>query len=331
MTTKLLLGLVACALIAGIFIGCKEDAPASLFDPNYVSGPQPKVTSIEPASNALAGVTTLTINGSNFSTVKENNLVFFDKLLVPVLQASTTQLQVTAPNLPKDSIQVKVAVPKSDLYSAVVLYKLNLAADEKFGNFGASEEPVAVECDTAGNAYVSMLASGLGIGIKKFTPAGVRSDYSPAFSGAVASWRGMKFGPGGAMFCGDRTEYHLPCASGRRGVCRLALRRRSHFTESTSTLMPERKHLDRRSGRYVNLPGKAGQDAFRRSRSWGRSVPCGCTTISCTSVESVTAWRRSGASRSTGPAIWVRKRSTSISLQLYGANSLRRECADLRL
>jgi hypothetical protein len=220
MTTKLLLALLACALIGGIFFGCKEDAPASLFDPNYVSGPQPKVTSIDPPANALAGVTTLTINGSNFSAVAGNNLVFFDKVLVPVLQASTTQLQVTAPILPKDSIQVKVAVQKADLFSDVVYYKLNLAADEKFGNFGASEEPVAVECDTAGNAYVSMLASGLGIGIKKFTAAGVRSDYSPAFSGAVASWRGMKFGPGGALFCvaGRAIIFRVPAGGGASAV-----------------------------------------------------------------------------------------------------------------
>jgi len=220
MTTKLLLGLLACTLIGVIFIGCKEDAPASLFDPNYVSGPQPKVTSVEPATNALAGVTTLTINGANFSATSANNLVFFDQTLVPVLQASTTQLQVKAPNLPKDSIKVKVAVFKSDLYSDAVLYKLNLAADEKFGSFGTSEEPVAVECDTAGNAYVSMLSSGLGIGIKKFTPAGVRSDYSPAFSGAVASWRGMKFGPGGAMYAvaGRSIIFRVPPGGGASAI-----------------------------------------------------------------------------------------------------------------
>jgi len=213
--------LLAVVMLAGVWTGCKEDPPASLYDPNYVSGPQPTVTSIEPASGALAGVTTLTINGQNFSSVPGNNLVFFDKTAVPVLTSTATQLTVTAPALPKDSIVVKVAVNKADLYSASVLYKLELAANEKFVTYGSGEEGFGVECDNDGNLYVSMTSITGGIGVKKFTAAGVRSDYSPVFGATVASWRNMRFGPAGAMFCtatGRNIIFRIPPAGGASAI-----------------------------------------------------------------------------------------------------------------
>ncbi len=213
--------LLAVVMLAGVWTGCKEDPPASLYDPNYVSGPQPKVTGIVPATGALAGVTTLTINGQNFSPVPGNNLLFFDKTAVPVLTSTATQLTVTAPPLPKDSIVVKVAVAKSDLYSDPVLYKLELAANEKYATFGSGEEGVGVECDNDGNLYVSMISITGGVGVKKFTPAGVKSDYSPVFGTTVPSWRNMRFGPGGAMFCvptGRTIIFRIPPAGGASAI-----------------------------------------------------------------------------------------------------------------
>ncbi|MEW6512251.1 MAG: IPT/TIG domain-containing protein [Bacteroidota bacterium] len=205
-------------LALGAASGCKEDAPPSLWDPNYVSGPRPTVTSIDPSANALAGVTMLTITGTNFSAVPGNNLVFFDYLLAPVLQASTTQLQVKAPILAKDSIMVKIAVLRADLYSSPYLYRLLPATEDKFGNLSGAEETVSLECDTAGNVYASMISSGAGVGVWKFTRDGVRGGaaYSPVFSPSVASWRGMKFGPGGALFCvaGRNVIFRIPPGGG---------------------------------------------------------------------------------------------------------------------
>jgi hypothetical protein len=220
MTTRVLFFLLCCAVVVLLQPGCKTDPPPGLYDPSYVSGPQPKVTSIDPAANALAGVTALTINGSNFSATPGNNLVFFDNVRVSLTSATTTQLKFKAPILPKDSIKVKVAVQGSDLFSEVFLYNLGLAADEKFGNFASGEEPVGMDCDASGNLYVSMLANGLGIGVKKFTTAGLRSDYSPAFSGAVASWRGMKVGSGGAIFAvaARAIVFRIPPGGGAAGV-----------------------------------------------------------------------------------------------------------------
>jgi hypothetical protein len=220
MTTRILFSFLGCVAIAGILVGCKKEAPPSLFAPDYVSGPQPTVTRIDPPTNALAGVTILTIVGTNFSATAANNAVFFDGVVAPVLQASTTQLQVKAPLVVSDTIKVKIAVLGSDLFNTPFVYKLSSATNDKFGNFSAAEDPVAVECDTAGNVYVSIVASGSGIGIKKFTPAGVRTDYSPVFSSAVASWRGMKFGPGGAIFAvsGRTIIFRVPAGGGTSAI-----------------------------------------------------------------------------------------------------------------
>ena len=221
MITRVMLFLLAVVVMAGLWSGCKEDPPASLFDPNYVSGPQPVVTGIAPATGALAGVTTLTVNGQNFSPTTGNNLVFFDKSAATVLQATATSLTVKAPNLVKDSIQVKIAVAGSDLYSTPFLYSLGLAANEKYANFATGEEGVGVECDTAGNLFVSMVTSSGGIGVKKFTPAGGRTDYSPILSSAVASWKNMKFGLGGAIFAtasGRAILFRIPPGGGSPAV-----------------------------------------------------------------------------------------------------------------
>jgi hypothetical protein len=201
MRTRVTLVLLAVVVLAGVWVGCKEDPPASLYDPNYVSGPQPKITSITPATQALAGVTMLTLTGQNFSDVPANNLIFFDKTYVTTLTSSATQLTFKAPILAKDSIQVKIAVSKSDLYSDAYLFKLDTAAFEKWATFGTGEYGAGIECDRDGNLFVSMLSTTGGIGVKKFTPTGVRTDYAPILSSSVASWRNMKFGPADTLYC----------------------------------------------------------------------------------------------------------------------------------
>ncbi len=167
------------------------------------AAPQPKVTGIAPATDALAGVTMLTITGENFKPSTAQNMVFFDAAVATLTSATATQLMLKAPVVIGDSIKVKVAVQGADLFSTPYLYKLEAPTENKFGNFGANDEVASMDCDTAGNVFVSMLSSGLGTGVWKFTPDGTKGTtaYSNPFSGAVGSWKGMKFGPGGAIFC----------------------------------------------------------------------------------------------------------------------------------
>jgi len=194
----LLLGAVAIGVIA-FFAGCEEDPPPSLYNPVRSGGPPPTIVSVAPSDSALAGVTTMVITGTNFSTTPGDNLVFFNASQATVLQATTTQLTVRAPVLIKDTISLKVSVLGSELFSNVIQYKLTAAVSD-FGVGPTPEEPLGIACDTSGNIYVSMLSGGVGIGDKRFTPSGGRSDYSPPFSTAVNKWTALKVGPGSYMY-----------------------------------------------------------------------------------------------------------------------------------
>ena len=194
--------------------GCSEEPPASLYSDNYTTRPQPVVSTLNPATTALAGVTTITITGTNFSAVASENQVYFDATPATILTAGTTQLTVRAPNLVKDTVQVRVSVYKSDKYSEARQYKL-LAAVSDFGGLAKTDEPWAVTADAAGNVYVSISASG----VKKITPAGVKTDYATHAAG-VTKWSAMKIGPGGVLYSARilRVIYTTPAGGGAPAI-----------------------------------------------------------------------------------------------------------------
>jgi len=207
----MLAGLVLLAFL--LFSSCVNEKRGSLFDPDYVSArPAPEITNITPPSG-LAGVTILTISGKNFSAVKSENTVYFNDKQAQIVEASTTQLKIVAPNVVKDSIKVRATVVGADLFSNTYLYKLEAAVSD-FGNLSETQEPWAIATDAQGNLYLSLMDAGVGIGVKKFTPAGVRTDYSP--SGGIAKWSGMKMGPGGVLYTARilRAIYQIPAGGG---------------------------------------------------------------------------------------------------------------------
>jgi hypothetical protein len=207
--------------LAALFIlflsSCENPETGSLYDPNATSPkPQPTVTSISPQSG-LAGVTTITIVGTNFSAVKAENTVLFDATAMQVLSATSTQLTVRAANLIKDSIRIRVQVTGASLFSNTVLCKLEAAVAE-FGQFDFMDEAWGTTTDAAGNLYVSFVTGGTGMGIKKFTAAGVKSDYAP--SGGVTKWSALKMGPNGELYLARilKAIYKIPAGGGSPAV-----------------------------------------------------------------------------------------------------------------
>ncbi len=183
---------------AFVISGCEEvDERGSLFPDAPVSQSPPAVSTISPATG-LAGVTVLTLTGSNFSATMGNNIVYFDNIPAAITQASATQLTVKAPNLVKDSINVRVAVIGNERLSTTYYYTL-LPAIEEYGGFGATDEPWSIEVDNNDNVFVSLSISGVGVGIKRIAPDGSVTDYSPG-GGGIVKWTAMKFGPGGELF-----------------------------------------------------------------------------------------------------------------------------------
>jgi hypothetical protein len=209
-------------VIVALLSACKKDPPASLFDPNYVSGLQPTISSLVPADSGLSGVTVVTITGTNFSGVKENNIVYFNSKQAAVLQASATQLVVHAPDVPKDTVWVKVAVFGSELFSEQVRYKLIPAVLAVGAIPNAVEEPIGIDCDSSGNVYVSMVSGGGGgLGVKKLSPTNKRdslgrTDYSPPFNTTINRWTAMKVGPGGFIYTAANRNaiFRIPAGGG---------------------------------------------------------------------------------------------------------------------
>ncbi len=202
--------LMAC-ILAFSLLGCKKDPPPSSFDGNKTFNAPPVISGVLPAGGALAGVSIVTINGQNFSTVAGIIQVFFDTMQATIISNSVTQLVVRAPNVVRDSVQIKVSVLGAEQYSNVFVYKLQAAVSEFGGIPNTVEEPSGITCDASGNVYVALAnATGIAIGFKKFTPSGVRSDF--ASQDGVPIWSGLKIGPGGELYGARniRAVYKIP-------------------------------------------------------------------------------------------------------------------------
>jgi hypothetical protein len=183
---------------------CTQEPPPSLYDPSYVGGAQPVITSVNPASNGLALVTVLTITGQNFIPDVTKNIVYFNSKPGLIQSATTTQIVVKAPDVVADTVWIKVAAFGSTLFSdPPYRYKLE-SATVKVGTLGPTERPYAVTVDGQGNLYFSVVSlSGgaeTGQGVKKLASDGTKTDFATTGGGAVTSFTGMKFGPGGLLF-----------------------------------------------------------------------------------------------------------------------------------
>lgn len=164
-----------------------DDTTPSLYDSSKPTGGTPEITSIFPAEKALAGVSEITLTGTNFSATKEENIVYFNGKVAEVLDASTTTIKVKAPNIITDTISIKVAVYKVVSLSNSFPYKLK-AAVEKVYAFKDYEVPFGITTDGTGNLYMSFKSqSGTG-GFKKLSKEGNLSQWAPAMGGEVAHY-----------------------------------------------------------------------------------------------------------------------------------------------
>ncbi len=184
-------------MIAGIVLflallnGCANDYPDSIYNPNEQYKPDPVITSVVPDS-ALAGIDTLQIIGKNFSPVIEENRVFFNGTKAQVFSATPTLLTVKAPNVPGDSVKIRVNVKGALLFAEWFPYKMNEAAMEFF-KFGKFDDAYAIACDLEENIYAALK----GRKVIKITQSGERIDYADI---TVDKASGMKVGPNGDIF-----------------------------------------------------------------------------------------------------------------------------------
>jgi hypothetical protein len=194
------------------FPGCTNEVSPSLYSgtPTDPSGTTPKITSVNPASAALAHVDLITIKGENFLTDTSAVKVYFGKQAGKVLQASQTQLTVLSPNI-SGNLKIKISTNVAELFSNTYDYYLEAAAVDRYPDVkDKTNIPVCIAIDKNDNLYTSNSS----IGVVQITPDSVTSLYSP--KGGETFWAGMRFGPGGDLYAarGLQAVFYIPAGGG---------------------------------------------------------------------------------------------------------------------
>jgi len=216
--TKLGNILLCVVLLLGLLViaGCENDYPASLYDPNDKGNPTPVINSVEPADIALAGVTTITINGTNFSPEIAKDIVYFNAAKGTILEASEARLVVQAPIYSADSVLIRVAVQGAELFGAYNhAFRLE-PAQQDAAKWGPNDVPWACTTDAEGSIYSSFMVGAAGVGIKKIDLDGVVTDYAP--KGGETKYSAMKMGPGGIIYAARIVKAIFQVQAGQKGV-----------------------------------------------------------------------------------------------------------------
>lgn len=199
--------IISLSILVAFFSSCKNTVTQSLWDPSKQGRPQPTIDNIDPSDGALAGVTVMMIKGQNFSADAGENFVWFNEQQGTVVSATATELHVKPPNIVGDSIKVKIAVHGAELFSNIVIYKLEYSVME-YGEIDKFSDAYGLACDVQDNIYVSQG----NLAIVKITPDQEKTDYVTA---APGFFKAMKMGPGGELYAArTRFVYKGPAGGG---------------------------------------------------------------------------------------------------------------------
>jgi hypothetical protein len=136
-----------------VMTGCKYDVAEPLWYQSFSEPATPKITGIEPAAEARAGVNTITIRGENFAAVPDTNAVYFDNLIAEIVATSATSVTVRRPNLVTDSCTVKVVSNKAFVVAKFEPYKI-YPVFQRSGAFRDNIVLNALAVDYSDNLYV---------------------------------------------------------------------------------------------------------------------------------------------------------------------------------
>jgi hypothetical protein len=176
------------------FTSCDTDV-TELVDPPDTSGETPVIATVNPPDSVLAGITEITITGSNFSADMTKNIVFFDNIAAEILQVSATELVVKAPLYIKDSVNIKISIQGIEFFSDPYILHLKPAVVEIFGD--EDNVPSGITTDNFANIYFNLQFFGVNSGMKRFTPARVLED----FAGSSGSFYiELKYGRDGKVY-----------------------------------------------------------------------------------------------------------------------------------
>ncbi|MBU0561532.1 MAG: IPT/TIG domain-containing protein, partial [Bacteroidetes bacterium] len=152
--------------------------------------------SVNPPATALAGITEITITGSNFSTIPENNFVQFNNRVAKVLSATSTSLTVKAPNYVKDTVYLFIGGHKVANFSDSVQYSLKAGVAD-FYAFKDFEHPYAITNDNNNLLYFSLVADNIAKGINTVS-GGLVTNFAP--KGGETFYNAIKYGPNDKIY-----------------------------------------------------------------------------------------------------------------------------------
>ncbi len=182
--------------ITTFLYNCSVEPQKSLFDENHDPGTPPVISEILSAfPRILAGVDELTINGTGFSAVLEENGVLFNDVYGEIISASPTQLIVKTPLVWGDSVKIKIWNRNAEGYATMADSNLKyikiLQPVVNIYEFRDDQMPMAITADADSGFYLSMK----GAGVFQITPSGSLIEYA-AKKGVESYYTGMKIGPG---------------------------------------------------------------------------------------------------------------------------------------
>ncbi len=197
---KMLLLSIFSGIVLFSFIQCTNNYPDSVYNPDASFKPNPTITEMQPAS-ALAGIDKITIIGTNFSTVPDENLVYFNGEKATVLSSDANNIVVQAPNLPLDSIRVQVSISGALNFAEFSPYKL-VPAIINYSDFDKFDETSGLAMDSNENLFVSLDSPSR---IVKVGTDEVRNDYTLTLRKSTQ----MKYGPDGTIYYVNAIQYLL--------------------------------------------------------------------------------------------------------------------------
>lgn len=188
-----------------IATACENDITDGLDSRITKSNDPPMIESVSPEGKALSGVSEITIVGSNFSSVIEENLVTFGNgNVAKILEASPTRLLIKAPlvSIPADSdgirVDIRVAVVGSELPSTMFKYELLETLKELYVDQLAPNQYYGLCVDKNKNIYSSAYS---------LKPRVYKGEYLLPFKGEPVLYNkkdfthfsSLKFGPDGII------------------------------------------------------------------------------------------------------------------------------------
>jgi hypothetical protein len=194
MKAKLTLSVLLAGMTSLGFLlsGCEYKSPQSSWE--LLEKREKIIVTIDRIEPEEAGAASeLTIVGTNFSPIAEENSVYFDNVRCIIKSCTVTSIVVYRPNIISDSLTVNVSVNQG-LNVATFPYKLGPVVED-FGHFAGADAILAITVDRNENIYLAMNSTN----VIRLNSEGTRdADFLGTTNNNL--WTDMKVGPDGNIY-----------------------------------------------------------------------------------------------------------------------------------